>query len=120
MKYLSYIFLYLSIVIAASCSKEAEGVSNVPEGMTEVRFSIPKMYSDGSKMQQTKADSEFLADKSISKLPIGSTIWLNYTRKTGEGDERVVKPYVLKSSSDYVGLYPCGMEEYTDKWMNCR
>lgn len=115
MKYLSYIFLYLSIVIAASCSKEAEGVSNVPEGMTEVRFSIPKMYSDGSKMQQTKADSEFLADKSISKLPIGSTIWLNYTRKTEEGDERVVKPYVVKSSSDYVGLYPCGMEEYTDE-----
>lgn len=97
----------------------------MPEGMTEVLFSIPKMYSDGGNMPQTKADSEFLEGKSISKLPVGSTIWLNYSRKNGDVYEKPeVKPYVIKSSNDYVGLYPCGMEEYKDEqgvtWMRIK
>ena len=95
MRKLIYIFLCLSIILA-SCSKEVDDSRNVPEGMTEVLFSIPKIYSDGGNMPQTKADSEFLEGKSISKLPVGSTIWLNYSWKNDEGYEtHEVKPYII-------------------------
>ena len=117
MKYLSYILLCAALMFSISCSKEMESVSNAPEGMVEVRFNIPEFYSNGSNLAQTKADSEFLEGKTISRLPVGSTIWLSYSRKTREGtyEDPVVKPYIVKSTNDYVGLSPCSIEEYTDE-----
>ena len=118
MKYLSYILLFMAFLFI-SCSKETG--SNAPEGMTEVRLEIPDVYINGC-FNGTKADSEFLAKETVSKLPVGSTIWLSYSKKGENGyDKAEVKPYIVKGTDDYIGLYPCGIEEYTDsegtEWM---
>lgn len=118
MRHISFILLFVGIVFSVSCSKETDGGRIVPDGMAEVRFTVPVLYDDFVPEEATKAmDSEFLADKSMSRLPIGSTIWLSYEKKTGEGTYEApsVKPYVVRSNEDYVGLYPCKVEEYTDE-----
>ena len=118
MKYLSYILILALSVLSISCTKEMDKGTDVPEGMVEVRIDIPEYYSDLRTRTQTKSDSESLApyDELVKRLPVGATIWLSYSKKVGEDmyEDPMVKPYVLKSTDDYVGLFPCGMEEYTD------
>lgn len=117
MKYLHYILLCLAFF--ASCSKETENGPDIPEGMTQVRINVPGYYNTGSlKPAATKAapDATTLVGLEAHTLPIGATIWLSYAKSNGDGTygEPDVKPYVVKSTNDYVGLYPCGIEEYTD------
>ena len=117
MRDITFILLFLSIVLSVSCSKEMEEGADVPEGKVEVRFSVPSLYDGIGPAGMTKAlDSEFLDGKMIERLPVGATIWLSYAKKTGDDayEKAVVKPYIVKSTEDYVGLYPCGIEEYTD------
>lgn len=114
MKYLQYILLCLLLVV--SCSKEEDKGSAIPEGMVEVRINMPTFYTG---MPDTKAESATLApyDHLVKALPVGSTIWLSYAKKIGEGNYETptIKPYVVRNSNSYVGLYPCGIREYTDE-----
>lgn len=115
MKNLYHILIYMSLILLISCTKEDRRGSDVPEGMVEVCLKVPEIYNDID--AETKADSEFLKDKVINRLPVGATIWLSYSKKDVENGtyaDPEVKPYIVKSSEDYVGLYPCEIEEYTD------
>lgn len=120
MKYLQYILLCFLLFV--SCSKETDTGHDVPEGMVEVRINMPTFYNGTA---DTKAESTTLApyDHLVMNIPVGSTIWLSYAKKLGEGsyETPVIKPYVVRSSRSFTGLYPCGIEEYTDKdgveWM---
>lgn len=120
MKVLQHISI-LFVFLLASCAKETETVCTIPEGKVEVRIDMPEVYHELSPSQMTKAaqDSETLSpyDNLITSLPVGATIWLSYAKKTGDStyDTPQVKPYVVRSTADYVGLYPCETEEYTDK-----
>ena len=123
MRCLKYILLFVCVLV--SCTKETGTGHEVPEGMVEVRINMPEYYAVSPDRMQTRADSDALApyDGLVTTLPVGATIWLSYSMKTGEGiyEDPVVKPYVVKSENHYVGLYPCAIEEYTDEegteWM---
>lgn len=115
MKNLRYILLCFIIMLSISCTKDLEDTGDVPEGMVEVCVKVPGLYIDGLPEAETRADSEFLKDETPVRLPVGSTLWLSYSKKSGDGYEAAeVKPYIVKSENDYVGLYPCQTEEYTD------
>ena len=116
MKHLQYILFLFVLCLSISCSKDTEQVDDIPEGMVEVRIQVPELYDSLMPEGATKADSEFLDGKNAYKLPVGATLWLSYSRKTGEGTYETpdVKPYIVRNTSDYIGLYPCGKEEYTD------
>lgn len=116
MKHLKYISFCFAVIFSVSCTKGMEDMHDVPEGMVEVCIRVPGLYQDILPDGVTKADGEFLKDVTPVKLPVGSTLWLSYSRKTGEGtyDAAEVKPYIVRSENDYVGLYPCRIEEYTD------
>ena len=86
MRKITFILLFVGIVLSVSCSKEMEGGRDVPEGKVEVRFSVPTLYDGIRPARATKAlDSEFLDGKKIDRLPVGATIWLSYAKKTGGG-----------------------------------
>ena len=115
MKLLQYILFCLTVLFSISCTKGMEDIHDVPEGMVEVCIEVPDIYDGVLPDEMTKADSEFLAGKLTEKLPVGSTLWLSYSKKTGEDyEDPVVKPYIVKNDNDYIGLYPCGTDEYTD------
>lgn len=117
MKLLQYIIYSMAIFLCISCTKDMDEVCDVPEGMVEICIEVPELYNDSRPGDATKADSGFLEGKTLKKLPVGSTIWLSYSKKIGEDayEDAVVKPYIVKSTNDYVGLYPCGIKEYTDE-----
>ena len=72
MKNLYHILIYMSLILLISCTKEDRRGSDVPEGMVEVCLKVPEIYNDID--AETKADSEFLKDKVINRLPVGATI----------------------------------------------
>lgn len=115
MKHFRFTILSIVLLLAMSCTKDMEERFEVPEGMVEVCIEVPELYDAVRPDGKTKADSEFLSGYNVEKLPVGSTLWLSYSKKNGDTYEpAVVKPYIVKSDNDYVGLYPCGIEEYTD------
>lgn len=118
MRYLSYIFIIALSILAVSCTKEGDKEVSAPEGLVEVRIDIPEYYSDLGTLVKTKVNGKLLDpyEDLVQQLPVGATIWLSYSKKIGEDlyEDPVVKPYVLKSSDDYVGLFPCATDEYTD------
>lgn len=121
MKHLQYILFCFTVLFSVSCTKGMEELHDVPEGMVEVCIEVPDLYNGVLSDGMTKADSEFLSGYNVEKLPVGSTLWLSYSKKNGDTYEpAVVKPYIVRSDNDYVGLYPCGIDEYTDggvEWM---
>lgn len=79
--------------------------------MTEVRVTIPQSYYAGTPAM-TKAPLN-LDESMIRTLPAGSTLWLSYQEVISEGvyGAAEVKPYIVKNSNTYVGLYPCEIQE---------
>lgn len=103
-RFISYILCLMAFLV--SCQEKPE-TSCVPEGMTEVRFTMPGAYYAGEEFQ-TKAGLN-LGEELIKDLPVGATIWLSYQELISEGNyaDAQVKPYIVNSSSEFVGLYPC-------------
>lgn len=102
-RYLIYIICLITLIV--SC-QEKQDVAIVPDGMTEVRFTVPQSYYAGD-VAQTKADLD-LSEGRIKTLPIGSTLWLSYKElKDGIYGDTEIKPYIVKNSGEYIGLYPC-------------
>ena len=100
---LTYI-LVVSAFLVSCQEKPLESV--VPEGMTEMRFVMPRTFHAGE-LPQSKAALD-LSEDLIENLPVGATIWLSYQEvNDGVYGEAQVRPYVVRSDNEYFGLYPC-------------
>lgn len=124
-----YKYLLLSLLALSCVGKEDSVVP--PDGMVEVQVLAPQVYGHQSGLPATKAaagddkvgDMKDKLNKDlvpIGNLAEGSTLWLTYERKTGEGtyEAPVLKSYVVKSSGGgYLSLYACDFSEEDGKFV---
>lgn len=131
MKGISYLLCTACLLVAACTEQEIPDEGQVPEGMVEVRPSLPGMLTASSVGSQSSpvaravtrmTDEDFkqrpeyeglLKDKPTKQLDDGATLWLLIEGQTNEKPEekyRSLKSYVVKGHGDYQSLYPCTVD----------
>lgn len=121
-----YISLLVGILLFSACSEQESILpTEVPEGMVEVRPSMPGMLT-ASPSAASRAVASFTPDKTLLEgkeiLPLddGATMWLLIEGTTAESSKsyRTLKSYVVRGKGEMQRLYPCTVNnegEVTDE-----
>lgn len=130
MKRLTYIFTIVA-ALACSCSQYEETAGSMGDGV-RIEFLIPQVYDNISGSVMTKAVDTLdplrhINDDDPSKphyarlttLPVGSTLWLTYSKKneeTGEYSDPELQAYKIVDNGGYHSMFACTFhqEEHPD------
>lgn len=127
MKCLNYILILFSISFC-SCSRNVDMGPQIAGEGVRIEFRLPGVYDNISASFNTKAEASeplrHINDQDpyapeyaeLISLPIGSTLWLTYSKKdeeTGLYSDPELKAYKIIDSGGYHSMFACDFYEQT-------
>ena len=123
--------IYILIAVAAcACSHFDEMEERVDRDGVRIVFSLPGMYDHINSRIGTKANDRLDPLRHINdsvpsapdyarltSLPVGSTLWLTYSKKdeeTGDYSTPMLQAYKIIDSGGYHSMYACTFHQETD------
>jgi len=121
--------IYISLVtlLLGACSRMENGGAGSADEGTKIEFMLPGAYDNIQGMIGTKAvdvldplrhinnDDPYGKDYAeLISLPMGSTLWLTYSKKdeqTGEYSEPELKAYKVMDNGGYHSMFACPFHE---------
>lgn len=120
------IIIEMALGLLAACSTTNEELIPNQNGKVRVEFQLPGTYGINVSHAQSRADNlpeagedwHKLPDADATLLPVGSTLWLSYTKRNEDNtySEPDLQGYVVgTNASGYNTLYPCTTTEEDGK-----